>query len=165
LLGRKLGMKKGQPFLEYLGLMQQTTESASRIEAIRPFAKKVETGVSRLSDIALSLAKTASSENILNAFAFATPFLEVTGDISMAWMLLWRAEVAFQKLEKLAKSQDLEQMKEKAETNKDAAFYYGQIKTAEFFIMTLLPVTMGKLDAIEAGNSACLEIPETALGG
>jgi alkylation response protein AidB-like acyl-CoA dehydrogenase len=165
LLGRKLGMKKGQPFLEYLGLMQQTTESTSRIEAIRPFAEKVEAGVSRLSDIALSLAKTASSENILNAFAFATPFLEVTGDISMAWMLLWRAEVAFQKLEKLAKSQDLEQMKEKAETNKDAAFYYGQIKTAEFFIMTLLPVTMGKLDAIEAGNSACLEIPETALGG
>ncbi len=165
LLGRKLGMKKGQPFLEYLGLMQETVESAGQVEGIATLAEKVGEGVSRLSEIALYLAKTAMSENILNAFAFAHPFLEVTGDMSMAWMLLWRARVASEKLEKLAKSSDPAKMKEKAEANKDAAFYYGQIKTAEFFIMTLLPVTMGKLNAIALSNGAAVEIPEIALGG
>jgi len=165
LLGRKLGMKKGQPFLDYLGLMQKTVESASQIEATRTLAEKVEEGVSRLSEIALYLAQTALSDDILNAFAFAHPFLEVTGDVSMAWMLLWRAQVASEKLEKLAKSNDPDKMKEKADTNKDAAFYYGQIKTAEFFIMTLLPGTMGKLNAIAINNGAAVEIPEIALGG
>ena len=165
LLGRKLGMKKGQPFLDYIGEMQKTTEAAREIEAVQQLAEKVEDSISRLSETALYLAKTAMSDNILNAFAFAHPFLEVTGDISVAWMLLWRAMAASKKLEKLAKSSDIEQMKEKAEKNKDAAFYYGQIKTAEFFIMTQLPVTAGKLNAIAASNGAANEIPEIALGG
>ena len=165
LLGRKLGMKKGQPFLDYLSEMQKTTDAAREIEAVKDIAEKVEEGISRLSEIALYLAKTAMSDNIMNAFAFAHPFLEVTGDVSVAWMLLWRATAASRKLEKLAKSSDPAQMKEKAEKNKDAGFYYGQIKTAEFFIMTLLPVTMGKLNAIAANNGAAVEMPEVALGG
>jgi hypothetical protein len=165
LLGRKLGMKKGQPFLDYLGLMQQTVESANGIDAIAPLADKVQKGIDRLSEIALYLAQTAISENILTAFAYAHPFLDVTGDVSMAWMLLWRARTAFEKLQKTAKTDDLTQMKEKAEKNKDAAFYYGQIKTAEFFIMSVLPITMGKLDAIGTQNPAATEIPEIAFGG
>ncbi|HMA85292.1 MAG TPA: acyl-CoA dehydrogenase, partial [Desulfosalsimonadaceae bacterium] len=165
LLGRKLGMKKGQPFLDYLSEMQKTTDAAREIEAVKDMAEKVEEGISRLSEIALYLAKTAMSDNILNAFAFAHPFLEVTGDVSVAWMLLWRATAASRKLEKLAKSSDPAQMKEKAEKNKDAGFYYGQIKTAEFFIMTLLPITMGKLNAIAASNGAAVEMPAVALGG
>ncbi len=165
LLGRKLGMKKGQPFLDYISEMQKTTEAAREIDAVKNLAEKVADSISRLSEIALYLAKTAMSDNILNAFAFAQPFLEVTGDVSVAWMLLWRAMAASRKLEKIAKSNDPEKMKEKAEKNKDAAFYYGQIKTAEFFAMTMLPVTMGKLDAIAANNGAAVEIPEVALGG
>jgi len=165
LLGRKLGMKKGRPFLDYLGLMQQTVDSADGIDAIRPLADKVRGGVDRLSEIALYLAQTAISENILTAFAYAHPFLDATGDVSMAWMLLWRARTAFEKLQKTAKTDDLAQMKEKAGKNKDAAFYYGQIKTAEFFIMSILPVTMGKLNAIAAQNAAATEIPEIAFGG
>jgi hypothetical protein len=165
LLGRKLGMKKGQPFLDYLGLMQQTVESANGIDAIAPLADKVQKGIDRLSEIALYLAQTAISENILTAFAYAHPFLDVTGDVSMAWMLLWRARTAFEKLQKTAKTDDLTQMKEKAEKNKDAAFYYGQIKTAEFFIMSVLPITMGKLDAIGTQNPAATEIPDIAFGG
>jgi hypothetical protein len=165
LLGRKLGMKKGGPFLDYLKQMQDTAESAANTAALKPLAEKVQTGVSRLSEIALQLARNAMGDNILTAFAYAHPFLEVTGDISMAWMLLWRAETAFGKLSKLSGSENMEEIKKKAEKNKDAAFYLGQLKTAEFFIMTLLPVTMGKLDAIAQGSDAALEIPETALGG
>ena len=56
-------------------------------------------------------------------------------------------------------------MREKAEKQKDAAFYYGQLKTAEFFIQTLLPITMGKLDAIALTNGAAVEIPEVSFGG
>jgi len=165
LLGRKLGMKKGQPFLDYISEMQKTTESAREIDAVKDLAETVGDSVSRLTEIALYLAKTAMSDNILNAFAFAHPFLEVTGDVSVAWMLLWRAMAASHKLEKLAKSSDPEKMKEKAEKNKDAAFYYSQIKTAEFFAKTMLPVTKGKLDAIAETNGAAVEMPESAFGG
>ena len=49
--------------------------------------------------------------------------------------------------------------------NKNAAFYEGQVKSAEFFIQTMLPVTLGRMAAIEAGSRAIVDIPETAFGG
>ncbi|RJP36702.1 MAG: hypothetical protein C4548_15345, partial [Desulfobacteraceae bacterium] len=54
---------------------------------------------------------------------------------------------------------------EAAAKNKDAAFYYGQVKTAEFFINYQLPVTLGRIDAIAETNGAAVEIPEISFGG
>jgi len=164
LLGRKLGMKKGKPFIDYLGRMHKTVAEAKQIPALQELSEDVEKAVNRLSEIALYLAKTAMSENVMNAFAFAHPLLEVTGDVTMAWMHLWRSVAAAPKLEKLAGSNDSEAILEKAKKNKDAAFYYGQLKTAEFFIKTVLPVTFGKLDAISITNGAAVDILDASFG-
>jgi hypothetical protein len=48
---------------------------------------------------------------------------------------------------------------------KDRAFYEGQIKTAEFFIGTELPATMGKMNAIDDGCAAAIQIPDEGFGG
>ncbi|MDY0313344.1 MAG: acyl-CoA dehydrogenase C-terminal domain-containing protein, partial [Desulfobacterales bacterium] len=44
------------------------------------------------------------------------------------------------------------------------AFYEGQIRSAEFFIETVLPVTLGRMNSVQVGNGAAVEIPETAFG-
>ncbi len=98
------------------------------------------------------MGTTAMSPNVLNAFAFAYPFMEICGDVIMAWLLLWRAAVAAQKLAKKPKK-------------KDTAFYEGQIKSAEFFIYSVLPLTVGKMKAILAFNGAVVEIAEDSFGG
>jgi len=90
------------------------------------------------------------SEKVLNAFAFAHPFMEVCGDVTMAWQLLWRARMAAQKMEKAKK--------------KDTPFYEGQLKSAEYFIKSVLPVTLGKMNAILNNNGAAVEISEDAFG-
>ncbi len=164
LLGRKLGMKKGKLFLDYLGLMQKTISEARQIPALNYLTEDFETGVNRLTETALYLSKTAMS-NAMNAYAFAHPFLDVTGDLTMAWMLLWRTTVAWRQLAKLAGSEDMAKIREKAGTHKDAAFYYGQLKTAEFFIKTLLPTTMGKFNAINATNGAANDMLDASFGG
>jgi hypothetical protein len=56
------------------------------------------------------------------------------GDVIMAWMLLWRAVLAKQKLDDGAKKKDVD-------------FYEGQLKTADFFdfrsrIRRLIPIVM-----------------------
>jgi len=48
---------------------------------------------------------------------------------------------------------------------KDMAFYGGPIKTAEFFINTELPLTFGKMEAIQGGCAAAIEISDEGLGG
>jgi hypothetical protein len=88
----------------------------------------------------------------MTAFAFAYPFMEVAGDVVFSWLLLWRAVIAAEKLEKGAKK-------------KDKVFYEGQLKSAEYFTQTILPTTLGKMNAILASNSAVVDIEEDAFGG
>ena len=76
--------------------------------------------------------------------------MEAAGDVVMGWMLLWRANVAARQIDGGAKK-------------KDENFYQGQIRSAQFFLQTLLPVTMGKMDAIMASCSAAVEIDEKSF--
>ena len=165
LLGRKLGMKKGAVFVDFLNEIKSTIVSAGKIPRLADLAARVEKALNRLSEIAMYISKTAFSKDIKLAFAYAHPFLEVIGDVIMAWMLLWRATVAVPLLEKLAGSSDEEAIRAKVTKNKDAAFYDGQLKAAEFFIRSLLPVTMGKMNAIATPHPAEIEIHERSFGG
>ena len=152
LLGRKLGMNKGKPIMDLMGEIQNTIAAAKAYAKVDAYAGKVETALNKLGNVALHLGKTAMSAEILTAFAHAYPFMEVAGDVVMSWLLLWRATIAAEKLENGAKK-------------KDAAFYEGQLKSVEFFVHCVLPVTLGKMDAILATNSAVVEIGEDSFGG
>ncbi|MFW6080646.1 MAG: acyl-CoA dehydrogenase [Desulfosalsimonas sp.] len=164
LLGRKLGMKKGAVFMNMLGEMQKTVEEARKITRLQDLASDLEKAVNSLGDAAMHIGKTAASERFKVAFSNAMPFLDVTGDTIMAWMLLWRAAVAEPKLEKLAGVQK-DARAEKILKNRNAAFYEGQVQSAIYFIESILPVTMGRIQAIKADCSAVVDIPEPAFGG
>ncbi len=105
------------------------------------------------------------SPDVKVAFAFAKPFLDVVGDVCMAWMHLWRAVEAVPQLEKLAGSLDPAARSAKAAKNKEAAFYEGMLQSAKYFINVVLPGTMGQMNAIKASDASIIEIPEAAFGG
>jgi hypothetical protein len=152
LLGRKLGLNKGKPIMDLMGEIQNTIATARTHAKVEAYAGKVEAALNKLGEVALHLGKTAMSSEVMTAFAHAYPFMEVSGDVVMSWLLLWRATIAAEKLENGAKK-------------KDAAFYEGQLKSAEFFVHCVLPVTLGKMDAILATNSAVVDIAEDSFGG
>jgi hypothetical protein len=145
--------------------MKTAIVNARKIPRLEDPAVRFEHALNRLSEVAMHISKTAFSKDLKLAFAYAHPFLEVVGDMIMAWMLLWRAAVAVPRLEKLAGSADEEAIFSKAAKNKDAAFYAGQLKSAEFFISAMLPVTIGKMNAIAAPHPAAIQIHERSFGG
>jgi hypothetical protein len=138
---------------------------ASEIPRLEEPASQVEKALNRLSEIAMHISKTAFSKDMKLAFAYAHPFMEVIGDVIMAWMLLWRATVAVPRLEQLAGSSDEDAIQSKVAKNKDAAFYDGQLKAAEFYINSMLPVTIGKMNAIAKPHPAAIDIHEKSFGG
>jgi hypothetical protein len=73
-------------------------------------------------------------------------------EVILAWMLLWRASVASEKLNNGAKK-------------KDVSFYQGQVQTAKFFINTVLPVTSGQMTAIQDFDGSAIEIEDVEFGG
>jgi hypothetical protein len=165
LLGRKLGMRKGAVFMDFLQEIEQTTKAARGRPELDAMAAAVEHARTRLGEVAIQLGKTALSPQLEIAFAHAHPFLEVMGDVIMAWMHLWRATVALPKLEKRVGGMDASAVEQKVAKNKDAAFYDGQLKSADFFIHTILPITLGKMNAIAAANPAAVAIHERSFGG
>jgi hypothetical protein len=165
LLGRKLGMKKGMIFMSFMGEVQKVIAKAKETSGLEALASKLEESLGRLGETAMHLGKTAMSPAMKVAFSFATPFLEVMGDVIMAWMLLWRATISVPKLKQILGDSTGDDRLEKINKNKNAAFYEGQIKSAEYFIEAVLPATLGKMSAIQKTNSAVVDIPEASFGG
>ena len=152
LLGRKLGLNQGKPIMDLMGEVQKAIASAKEIDGLKGPAGILEKSLNRLAEVAMNLGAMAMSPKVLYAFAFAHPFMEVSGDVVMAWMLLWRASIAATQLENGAK-------------RKDQAYYKGQVKSAEFFTQSVLPATLGKMDAIMADCGAAVEIEDKSFGG
>ncbi|MBF0413723.1 MAG: acyl-CoA dehydrogenase [Desulfamplus sp.] len=149
LLGRKLGMNKGKPVMDLFGEMQKTLAKAKEIEMLAPYTEKIEKAFNKLGEVALHMGQTAMSPKVLNAFANAHPFQDATGDVVLAWMLLWRATIAAQKLESAKK--------------KDKPFYEGLIKSLQFFVESFLPITMGNMIAIKNTSGAAVEMDEACF--
>ena len=152
LLARKIGMNKGAVFVYFLGRIQETAAGARQFDRLKPLADQLDAAQKKLGETAFHIGRLALSAEFRTAFAHALPFLHVMGDIIMAWMLLWRATTAAQTLGDSSRAKDQE-------------FYEGQIKTAEFFIGTELPVTIGKMNAIESSCPAAIEISDAGFGG
>ena len=151
LLGRKLPMKKGQVFMNFMAEIQVVINAAKEIEALRDLAERLEKLVGLMGDAAMHLGTQAMTGKIKPALAHSLPFLHATGDVIMAWMLLWRAVTAANKLDKASK--------------KDKAFYEGQVKTAEFFIKTALHETVGRYKSIKETCDAAIAISDEGFGG
>jgi alkylation response protein AidB-like acyl-CoA dehydrogenase len=152
LLGRKLGQNMGKPIQDLGEEIRKTIAAARSVDRTAGLAEKLETAVLRLEEVARQLGMTAMYGDLLTAFAQASPFLEICGDIVVGWMLLWRGRVAAEALAAGAKE-------------KDTAFYEGQIKGGEHFFNTLLPITLGKMDAVVSLSTVVNDMPEDGFGG
>ncbi len=151
LIARKIGMKEGAVFLKFIEKINNTIAQANEHEALKHLAKAMETLVKDFSDVTLHMGKNIFSPSFKTTFAHSVPYLEAMGDVVMAWMLLWRAVTAATKLADNA-------------NNKDQDFYDGQIKSADFFINNIIPVTLGKINSIKNFGNAAIEISDRGFG-
>jgi len=163
LLARKLGMKKGQVFMGFMQDVQKTTTRAKEHDRLKPLAEQLDNALNKLGEAAMHMGTTAMSPKLRTAFAFASPFLRAMGDVIMGWMLLWRANTALPKLEKLCGEKSGTALDALYDKNKDASFYAGVVNTAEHYIAALLPETLGRIEAIKASNDAAIQIHEKSF--
>ncbi|MBU2631715.1 MAG: acyl-CoA dehydrogenase C-terminal domain-containing protein, partial [Proteobacteria bacterium] len=150
-LGRKLGMEKGNVFLNFLNEINKVIAAAKEKESLTALAHALSKQVQGLGDTAMIIGRAAVCEKYASAFANAHPFLEVTGEVTLGWMHLWRALTAVTALENNPKQ-------------KDRIFYEGIITTARFYIETVLPATLGKMKAVQGLSNAALIMEEQAFG-
>jgi hypothetical protein len=152
LLTRKLTGKNNTLFRDLVNEIEKTIDTALKFNSLENLAQSVAAALGKLKQAAKELCPLILENSSQTPYVFASSFLEVTGDIIMAWMLLWRAEIAQNRLEKNIQKKEID-------------FYAGQLKSAQFFISSVLPVTMGKIESILNFCGSAIEISDTSFGG
>ncbi len=161
LLGRKLGMKGGMVFLSFLNRMDETTDGIINAKgALTPEAQKLAELRGVLGETAMQLGMTFQGGDLDIPLLNAKPFLDAMGDVTVAWLLLWEAVVAEQKLAKLAEEKGVsgDALAAWVKSDDEAAFLDVKVHTARYYLNTYLPLAKGKLEVIRAGVRAPLDI-------
>lgn len=145
-LGRKIFSSKGTLLKSLVKEISTRIRISKTQENLADLAEKLEQAVDKFTKTCNATSAAILTPHMKSAFASAHPLMEAAGDIVLAWMLLWRASVAQTRLD-----------------SKEADFYTGKIMTARFFIQTILPVTLGKLDAILYEDNPAVMMGESAF--
>ncbi len=169
LVGRKMGLKKGAYFMSLLGEMNATVTAYKGNSALKGLADEVQKSVNTLAEMAMYFAGSAKAGKFLIPIGNAYPFLMMMGKVVMAWMLLWEAGVAQEKLEGIAVGKgiapdDVLKLNALAKENTDAAFYIGKIAAARYFISHVLPEIDAAVKAIKSEDLSMIEIPDEGFG-
>jgi hypothetical protein len=149
LLGRKLGMKKGKPFMDLCSEISKSINNANGA-GLNYIGEKLKAMLDKAVNCAINMGNAAAGEKVMDAFGSASLFLESIGDLCMAWAFAVRACASKEKLgQKVPK--------------KDIPFYEGQIITAQFYYDTIYHEALGRMDSVMNLSESVMKMPEAGF--
>ncbi len=149
LLGRKLGMKKGQYFMTLLGETKAALDEAKGMENFKEEAVIVENAVNALLTTAMEFAKLMKVNPYVPLIA-ASDFLNCFGDTLCGWFHIRAALVATKGLAA-------------ADNDRDKMFYTGKIEGAKFFVNRITSLVPAKCEVLLKDDTSAMRIPEEAF--
>lgn len=161
---RKLAMDKGKVYSDFLAGMDDVTSKLRVSDGWDGYIDQFEKIKGSLGEIPSIFAFQMNKGNKSFPFLKSNLFLEAFGDLVVAWFLLQEALVAQEKLTALVKEKNSDWSATFIGENADAAYYSGKIHGARFFISNVLPVTLGKIEAIKWDDVSAWEIKERSFG-
>jgi alkylation response protein AidB-like acyl-CoA dehydrogenase len=161
LISRKLSMKRGAVFLEFINNMNEVINTAKQISELSWYADLLSQVREKLVRIPILFDKEIKDGKVQLPYLNATQFMHAFGDVCLAWALLWQANIAAEKLEAIRQMVSVEndqKMKRSIQHGKDATFYAGKLAVAKHFIANVLAVTNGRINAINNEEQAAWDI-------
>jgi hypothetical protein len=166
LVGRKLVIKRGRLFKRLITETEELLKWARKNFELRELVATFEASREQLIQVTKYFGLKGMTEDFDEVLLYASPYLELFGDVAVGFMLLWQALIAHRRLEEIyldAGANDVSSQREVLAANRSAAFYRGKVASAEFFITNILALSKGKSRAIMSGQRSVLDIPEEAF--
>jgi alkylation response protein AidB-like acyl-CoA dehydrogenase len=163
LVGRKLTQKRGQLLKNALAAMTEILEKIRNNFNLRELVPIYEEAQESVIQVTKFFALKGMTDEFHVPLLYAKPYLDLCGDAAMGFLLLWQAHIADRKLQEIYRDHRAEDAKARQEilaTNRSAAFYFGKIASARFFINQVLTLAHGRARAIMNNDKSPLEIPE-----
>jgi alkylation response protein AidB-like acyl-CoA dehydrogenase len=155
LLGRKMRLKGGMLFMNYVQMLSTFIDSIEAMDGLSSVSKTLRAAQGSLGEVAFWVSGTAKDSRKL-AMLQATPFLELFGDVMVGHMLADQARVATDAL--VARIGTAEPTREQREADQEVAFYAGKVDTAKFFSAEVLIQAPAKAKSMMLGETAALDM-------
>jgi len=166
LVGRKLGYKQGLLFKNIVAETENLIKGAKKNYRLKDIVDNFEAARNQLIEVTRYFGLKSITEDFMTPILYASPYLELFGDVAVGFMLLWQAVIADRRLHELysdAKADTPEKKTELLKANRSAAFYRGKIASAQFFANTVLSLAKGKARAIMSGERSAIDLPEESF--
>ncbi len=166
LVGRKLAVKQGALFKSIVAETGHLLKNAKKNYRLKDIVEPFEQARAQLIEVTRYFGLKSITEDFMIPVLYATPYLDLFGDVAIGFMLLWQAVIADRRLEEIysdAKADTKEKQAEVVKTNRSAAFYYGKLSSALFFANTILSLAPGKAKAIMSGERSALDMPDESF--
>jgi hypothetical protein len=166
LVGRKLGYKQGLLFKSIVSETGNLVKLAKKNYRLKDIVEPFDDARRQLIEVTRYFGLKSITEDFMTPILYASPYLELFGDVAVGFMLLWQAIIADRRLEELygdAKADTAEKKAELLRTNRSAAFYRGKMASAQFFANTILSLSRGKARAIMSGERSAIDLPEESF--
>ncbi|HDQ04652.1 MAG TPA: acyl-CoA dehydrogenase [Deltaproteobacteria bacterium] len=134
----------------------ETIEKAEGIVDER-YVAAVRDGVAQMDATVKKLAELRDQKKMLDILAIATPLQNAMRILAHAWMHLWSLTISVLKLKEIAGDIAGEKVTSMVKDNAEAAYYYGRILSARFYLGSEFKHYPGYLDYITSGEQAVVE--------
>jgi alkylation response protein AidB-like acyl-CoA dehydrogenase len=166
LVGRKLSYRQGALFKSIVVETGALLKTAKKNYRLKDIVEPFDEARKQLIEVTRFFGLKSITEDFMTPILYATPYLELFGDVAVGFMLLWQAVIADRRLNELyedAKADTPEKKAELVKTNRSAAFYRGKVASAQFFANTVLSLAKGKARAIMSGERSAIDLPEESF--
>ena len=166
MIGRKLSYRQGALFNAIVAETGNLLRSAKKNYRLKDMVDLFDAARNQLIEVTRYFGLKSMTEDFKLPVLYATPYMELFGDVAVGFMLLWQAVIADRRLQEIygdAKADTPEKKAEILKTNRSAAFYRGKIASAEFFSNTILSLAKGKARAIMSGERSAIDLPEESF--
>ncbi len=146
LVGRKMTMKKGEVFAEWLNEIQNFIAANKAAAGFEKEFAALQKGMNDYRELQKNLAAVMAQPGMVQQFA--TRVLHATGKLYGAFLLMDQALVAQKKIAELGKE------------HFDYVFYAGKLASASFFVKNILPEIGALAEVLKNADTTVLEVPE-----
>lgn len=166
LVGRKLSYHQGALFKAIVEETGNLLKNAKKNYRLKDVVEPFDAARSQLIEVTRYFGLKSITEDFMMPVLYATPYLELFGDVAIGFMLLWQAVIADRRLDEIygdAKADTKEKKDGVLRANRTAAFYAGKVGSAKFFANTVLSLAQGKARAIMSGERSALDLPDESF--
>jgi alkylation response protein AidB-like acyl-CoA dehydrogenase len=163
LVGRKMAARGGANVLALYRLLEAFARDNAAHPVLGDCMEALGKAVGAWGKANMYFGEQAKAGKMLGPILNASPYLAMTGDLLVGYLLLWQARVAAEHLGQLAVKAGLDPMDRKAveglaRTHSEARYLRDKILTARYFAMNELPQVRARSAAVTSGDLSAMAI-------